>query len=76
MIINSLKTKVMLVKKNQKRQRLENEKLDLKFDNETLNTISKDKILGVFVNNNLNWTDHIKHLTKRIDARIWLLSKI
>ena len=55
MIINSLKTKVMLVTTNQKRQRLENEKLDLKFNNETLNTISNDKILGVFVDKNLNW---------------------
>ena len=76
MIINSLKTKVMLVTTNQKRQRLENEKLDLKFNNETLNTISNDKILGVFVDKNLNWTDHIKHLTKKINASIWLLSKI
>ena len=49
MIINSLKTKVILVTTNQKPQRLENEKLDLKFTNETLNTISNDKILGVFV---------------------------
>ena len=64
MIINSLKTKVMLVTTNQKRQRLE--KLDLKFNNDTLNTISNDKILGVFVDKNLNWTDHIKHLTKKL----------
>ena len=76
MIINSLKTNVMLVTTNQKRQRLENEKLDLKFNNETLNTISNDKILGVFVDKKLNWTDHIKHLTKNNNASIWLLSKI
>ena len=76
MIINSLKTKVMLVATNQKRQRLENDKLDLKFINETLNTISNDKILGVFVDKSLTWSDHIKHLTKKIAASIWLLSKI
>ena len=70
MIISSLKTKVMLVTTNQKRKRLENEKLDLKFNNETLNTISNDKILGVIVDKNLNWTDHIKHLTKKINASI------
>ena len=75
MIINSFKTKVMLVTTNQKRQRLENEKLDLEFNDKTLNTISKDKNLAVFVNKNLNWSDHIKHLTKKIDARIWLLLK-
>lgn len=38
--------------------------------------ISNDKILGVYVDNNLTWTDHIKHLTKKIASSIWLLSKI
>ena len=28
--------------------------------------ISSDKILGVFVDNNLTWTDHIKYLTKKL----------
>ena len=56
MILNSSKTKVMLVTTNQKRQRLSNDNLDLKFNNETLNMISNDKILGVFVDNNLTWS--------------------
>ena len=34
---------------------LSNDNLDLKFNNETLNMISNDKILGVFVANNLTW---------------------
>ena len=38
--------------------------------------ISNDKILGVFVDNNLTWTYHIKHLTKKLTSSIWLLSKI
>ena len=76
MILNSTKTKVMLVTTNQKRQRLVNDNLDLKFDNETLDTVSNDKILGVFVDNNLTWSDHIKHLTKKIASSIWLLSKL
>ena len=76
MILNSSKTKVMLVTSSQKRQRLERDVLDLKFNNDTLNSISNDKILGVFVDNNLAWTDHTKHLTKKIASNIWLLSKI
>ena len=66
MILNSSKTKVMLVTSNQKRQRLPNDNLDLKFNNESLNMISNDKILGVFVDNNLTWSHHIKYLTKKI----------
>ena len=38
--------------------------------------ISNDKILGVFVDNNLTWSNHIKYLTKKIASSIWLLSKI
>ena len=76
MVLNSTKTKVMLVTTNQKRKRLNNNSLDLKFNNENLNMISNDKILGVFVDNNLTWSDHIKHLTKKIASSTWLLSKI
>ena len=76
MILNSSKTKVMLVTSSQKRQRLYCDNLDLKFSNESLNMISNDKILGVFVHNNLTWSDHIKHLMKKITSSIWLLSKI
>ena len=76
MIINSSKTKVMLVTSSQKRQRLYCDNRDLKFSNESLNLISNDKILGVFVDNNLTWSDHIKHLMKKITSNIWFLSKI
>ena len=76
MILNSSKTKVMLVTTNQKRQKLINDNLALKFNNESLHTISGDKILGVFVDNNLTWSIHIKHLTKKIASSVWLLSKI
>ena len=76
MILNSSKTNVMFVTTNQKRKRLNRQNLDLNFQNEPLNMISSDKILGVFVDNNLTWTDHIKYLTKKIASSIWLLSKI
>ena len=76
MILNSSKTKVMLVTTYQKRQRLTNDQFDLTYNKESLNMISNDKILGVFVDNNLTWSNHIKHLTKKIASSIWLLSKI
>ena len=48
MIHNSSKAKVTT---NQKRQRLQNGNLDLKFNNKSLNMISNDKILGIYVDN-------------------------
>lgn len=76
MILNSSKTKVMLVATNQKRQRLHSDSLNLNFNNEPLNMITEDKILGVYVDNNLTWSEHTKYLTRKIASSIWLLSKI
>ena len=76
MILNSAKTKVMFVTTNQKRQKLQRQNLDLNFQDESLGMVSNDKILGVFVDNNLTWTYHIKNLTKKMTSSIWLLSKI
>ena len=76
MLLNASKTKVMLVTTNQKRQRLNNANLKLNYVDESLQTVSSDKILGVFVDNNLMWSDHVKHLIKKISSNIWLLSKL
>ena len=76
MVLNSEKTKVMLITTCQKRQRLPSTALKLKYNDESLKTISNDKILGVFVDNNLIWSDHVKHICKKISTYIWLLSKI
>ena len=66
----------MLVTTNQKRQRLDKEILDLTFSEESLSKISNDKILGVLVDQNLTWSDHIRHLSKKITSSIWLLPKV
>ena len=58
MVLNSAKTKVMLITTCQKRQRLASSNLHLKYSDESLKMISNDKILGVFVDNNLIWSDH------------------
>lgn len=76
MLLNSSKTKVMLVTTSQKRQRLSAVDLKLHYMNESLQMVSSDKILGVHVDNNLNWTDHVKNTSKKISSNIWLLSKL
>ena len=66
----------MLVTTNQKRQRLNTASLKLDYMDESLQMVSCDKILGLFVVNNLMWSHQIKHITKKISSNIWLLSKI
>ena len=52
MLLNSNKTKVMLVTTNQKCQRLNSASLQLHYIDESLNMTSSNKILGVFVDSN------------------------
>ena len=58
----------MLITTHQRRTVLNTNKLILSLNNEDLNTIDKDKILGVSVDNNLSW--------KKISSYLWLLSRI
>ena len=76
MVLNAAKTKVMLITTYQKRRGLNKEGLNLKYKDDTLQITSNKKILGVFVDNNLLWSEHVKHITKKIASNIRLLSKI
>ena len=76
MVINTAKTKLMLITTHQRRTVLNTNNLILTLNNEDLNTIEKDKILGVSVDNNLSWTGHIDLLCKKISSNLWLLSRI
>ena len=60
MILNSAKTKVMFVTTKQKRQRLDDDNLNLLYNNDPLQAVTNDKILVVFVDNNLTWSEHIE----------------
>ncbi|MCG8034833.1 MAG: hypothetical protein JAZ03_22035 [Candidatus Thiodiazotropha taylori] len=76
MVVNTEKTKLMLITTSQRRQRMENEGLSLKYTNDALGTVGHEKVLGVFVDHNLSWSEHVKYLSKKIRSSIWLLSKI
>ena len=76
MDLKSSKTKVMLVTTLQKRSKLNDDTLSLLYKEVILQAISFDKILGVYVDNNLSWSFHVNFLTKKISSYLWLLSKI
>ena len=76
MLINSKKSEVMLVTTNQKRQRLNSASLQLHYIDVSLNMTSSDKILSVFLDINLMWSDHVKHITKNILSNTRVLQKV
>ena len=63
MVLNTLKTKVMLITSRQKRNNLLEDKLSLKYNDIDIKMTTSDKILGVYVDENLSWNDHYQHVS-------------
>ena len=76
MLLNTEKTKVMLITTLQKRLHLHDNILNLTFNNDTLKNVDNDKVLGVHIDNNLTWSIHIQFIVKKISSNLWLLSKL
>ena len=76
MLINTAKTKVMLITTHQKRTSLINGQLSLHLNNDELNMITIDKVIGIIIDNNLTWSQHVDKVCKKITTNLWLLSRI
>ena len=55
----------MLITTSQKRARLQNKSISLKYNDVSLTLTSGDTILGLQINENLKWDSHISHLKKK-----------
>ena len=76
MLLKAEKTKIMLITTRKKRIRLHEELFNLTYNDINLQLTTGDKILGVNVDQNLQWTTHFQYVCKKISSYIWLLSKI
>ena len=76
MVLNTLKTNVMLITSRQKRNNLHECALCLKYNDIDIKMTTSDKILGVHVDENLSWNDHYWHVSKKVSSYLWLKSKI
>ena len=68
MVLNTLKTKVMLITSRQKRNNLLEDKLPLKYNDIDIKMTTSDKILGVYVDENFSWNDHYQHVSKKVSS--------
>ena len=66
----------MLITTSQKRLHLHNDILHLTYNNDVLNSVENEKVLGVRIDNNLTWSIHINFNAKKISSNLWLLSKL
>ncbi|MCG8032729.1 MAG: hypothetical protein JAY75_14385 [Candidatus Thiodiazotropha taylori] len=76
MLINTDKTKLMLITSRQKRNNLADEHLKVTYENLDLQISCSEKVLGVHIDQNLVWNSHFQHVSKKISSYLWLLSQI
>ena len=76
MIINIDKTKLMLISSRQKRKIMKDNKLAIVYDNFDLQLTSCKRVFGVHIDDNLTWTNHFQHVSKKISSYLWLLFQI
>ena len=71
MLINTEKTKLMLIASRQKRNSLIDSDLKITFNDIDLKISSNEKILGVHVDQNFVWNNHFRHISKKISSQLW-----
>ena len=76
MLLNTDKTKVILITTSQKRLHLHDYVLNLTYNSDILKKVINDKVLGVLIDNNLTWPIHMQSIAKKISSNLWLLSKL
>ena len=75
---NATRTKRMLFTTTQMEMLhgFEQDEVELKCKDETLENVNKFKLLGIKIDKNLNWKKHINNTTKNCYARLSVLRKI
>ena len=72
--IHFKKTTTIIVGTKQKL--CDTEKLNITIDNHNIEAVCSQKLLGIHIDENLNWTRYIDHLCATISTRISLLKQL
>ena len=72
--INYDKTTYMIL--GSKKRVQDEHQLDLRADNRTIDKVSTQRLLGIFIDDHLSWTTHIDHLCSTLSSKISLLRQI
>ena len=75
MVLNPSKTECMIITTRQKHQ-LEPLSLSLSLNGTAIKQVAKHRLLGVTVDNQLQWKFHIEHICKIISKNLFMLSKL
>ena len=76
MVVNPKKSECMLVCTRQKRQRLSSSSLNLIYANECIPQVSHHKLLGIIIDQNLQWADHVDMVSNKVAIKVFQLNCI
>ena len=76
MLRNINETKIMSITTCQKRLHIDENILSLLYNDDELQITTEDKILGVYIEENLIWNDYYQFVCKKICSYIFLFSRI
>ena len=76
MIVHPEKTESMLICCRQKRQNMKNNSFTVLYKNNPVKQVTNHKLLGIVIDQNLLWQDHVHSLVKQISSSVFQLSQI
>ena len=81
MYLNYDKTTCMLIEtryrtQNSRYRTQNSQQLDIYIDNKKIKSVNKQKLLGIYIDENLLWSDHIDYLCSNISSKISLLKQL
>ena len=75
-VINTDKTKSMLMATSQKLRNTPDQNLNIKIRNKTIETVTDEKVLGVQIDNTLSWKAQIQKVRRTILYKLSVLRRI
>lgn len=76
MALNPNKTETIMITTRQKRQNLTDSLPPIYICNQPIREVQEHKLLGITIDNNLSWNQHIANLSKNISKKTYQLSRI
>jgi hypothetical protein len=74
MALHPSKTKCMLIGSKNKLRKASNLKITI--NNTEIENVQSQKVLGVFINNDLTWNTHILHVCSKLNSKLALLKRV
>ena len=73
--LNVRKTEPLVLGSKQRLCRISEENINVHINGTKLTRVKKCKYLGVIIDENLSWNNHVKHIEKRVKLGLYCLNK-